>query len=154
MLGEVFGDYVQFLEQAELDCEVALVGFLPGNCFVRIAGNADTIVSNSLELTEISPACRTGHVRFGKIVEPVAGVSDVVVTYETVGSTEFQVVDHIGQRLEEFLVGQHPGCSHGREETPAVTLVETFGTIVTEVELREISLVPSVGETPGETGVP
>jgi hypothetical protein len=34
-----------------------------------------------------------------------------------------------------------------------VTLVETFGTIVTEVIFKEVPFVEAIGETTGETGV-
>ena len=55
--------------------------------------------------------------------------------------------------LEPGLVGDDPGSAEGREETPAVRLVETLRAIVTEVELSEIALVPAVCEAAAQAGI-
>ena len=63
-----------------------------------------------------------------------------VVTYSTVSSTQFQVVDPINV-LHEFFLGNHPACSDAPECTPSVLLAETARTVTADGSLGKVFLV-------------
>ena len=154
VFGEELGNDVEFLEQTQFHGVVGLVGGFPRDGFVGVTDYIDSFVRYPAELTEGSLQVRTVHVHLGEIVEAVSGVADVIVTHQAVRGAQLQVVDIlVFDLLEPGLVGDYPGAAEGREEAPSVTLVETFGTIVTEVEFGEVALVPAVGETSGQAGV-
>ena len=56
-------------------------------------------------------------------------------------------MDILVQALEPWLVRNHPCSSCGREKAPTVSLVKTFGAVVTKVELSKITFVITIGET-------
>ena len=143
---EVLGNYVNLVEQPQLDCEIGLVGFFPCNLLISIAKDINTGIAVIPCLTKGGTAGRTVHIHFGKVVKTIRLYTNIVVAHQSVRSTEFEVVDILVQTLEPRFVGHDPGESCRREKSPAVGLVETFGAIVTEVELSEITFVVTISK--------
>ena len=147
MLGKVLCNHIEGVEQSELECQVGLVSGLPGDGIICISGNAHTFVCSLPILSKGSGICIAVHIHIGKIVETVLRITDIVITHKSVRITQLEIVDIFGYRLEPRFVRNHPGCTYRREETPTVLLVETLGTVVTEVELGKIAFVITVGKT-------
>ena len=134
----------QAIEECEVNAEVELVGALPGDVVVgilvledtRLAGGAEVVVVHNL-----APALF--------VEEALSGV--VVVTHLTVAAANLQVVEPFLGLLHELLVADYPAERHGGEEAEALAAGKVLGAVVAEVELSQVAVVESIGDTTYDT---
>ena len=58
------------------------------------------------------------------VVDEALARAHLVVTYQTPRCAQFQIADHVGDRLEEALAADYVSQTHGREESETMPLGE------------------------------
>ena len=109
------------------------MGTFPCNTIVRILRFINTGLpgfSISVVITNLAPFLFIQEALFGAIY------FIYIITYLTVRSTKFQVVQPILCTFHEFFVGDTPSHRYGGEETETFTFHKVLGTVITGIELE------------------
>src|SRR5690606_11117190 len=105
MLIEVISLPLQPPEHRQPDANIELGDLFPRNLVIGRLRNPDTSISTTPRQTE-RESWRS-HIEC-RIIDKAASASDIVIPHQTVGGADFEHVDHVSDRLEEFLFRHHP----------------------------------------------
>ena len=124
------------------------MGTFPCNTIVRILRFINTGLpgfSISVVITNLVP--------FLFIQEALLGTTYFIniITYLAVRSTKLQVVQPILCTFHEFFIGDTPAHRYGRKETETFTFHKVLGTVITGIELKQITVIITISNTTHDT---
>ena len=83
-------------------------------------------------------------IRVGRVHKAVAAY--LAVTDKAIAATELHETHHAAQGLEESLIADYPSCGESGEETIALVRRKVLGTVISNIELSQIAVLPVVGD--------
>ena len=129
-----------------LPCDVGVVQCFLIGCF------PDGGVVDTKDIAHTSAYVRAtvvDDVRVGRVHKAVAAY--LAVTDKTIAATELHETHHTAQGLEESLIADYPSCRESGEETIALARRKVFGTVIADVELSQVAVLPIVSSTSDES---
>ena len=140
-------------EHTQVEAGINRLGGLPGEVVRDLAGSAG-VAHSAYAVEAAAPfADALAHSAIGKFLHKSIG-ADAAVAELAEGAADLEACDPLRIHLEPVLLGYTPRGGSGREKAPLAIGRELGGTVVTAVDLEEISFVVGVVETEHKTGNP
>ena len=129
------------IKQLSFNTHIGLDGLFP-----RQIISSDTCLTDNLDVGN-APSRSGAFVHFCKVGE--ADIGNPVVTYRTIRSSYFKIVEPGERLLYKFVAGRYPAQCDGWEETVLSAGLEVFGTGVSEVDVQQVSILVAISKPAG-----